>query len=90
MCMFRLKVGREYYCGKRFPLKCSPQVCPFGELYAFLVKNDFRAKMAWIMPGNHLVSPREAVEALKSGEAEYVVKSISLRVGGRHGKKRRT
>ena len=84
MCMFRLKNGREFYCGKRYPLKCRPEICPFGqELWRILVKNDFRAKMAWLMPGHHLVTPEEAWEALRNGEAEYVVKSFSLSVGVR-------
>lgn len=82
--MFRLKNNASYYCGKRFPLKCSPQICPFGkELHHILVKHDFRAKMVWLMPGKHLVTPGEAWEALKNGEAEYVVKSFSLSIGGR-------
>jgi hypothetical protein len=40
------------------------------------------------MPGNHLVTIKEAIDALKNGSAEYVVKSIAIEVGGRHGKRK--
>jgi len=86
MCMFRLKHNGEYVCGKRYPLKCSPTICPFGrELHRILVKTDFKAEAFWLMPGRHLVSLEEAIEALQSGEADYVVKSFSIGVA-RNGK----
>jgi len=80
MCMFRLKHNGEYICGKRYPLKCSAAVCPFGKLHKILVKTDFRSKMFWLMPGKHLVGLEEAIEALQNGEADYVVKSFSIGV----------
>ncbi|MEM2591145.1 MAG: hypothetical protein QXI60_01010 [Thermofilaceae archaeon] len=88
MCIFRYKHNGLYMCGKRYPLECRPDVCPFGDLWQVLVRRDERVKMYWIMPGQHLVSLADAVAALQSGEAQYIVKSISMYVGrGRHGKK---
>jgi len=88
MCMFRIKHNGAYICGKRYPLECSPSVCPYGQLYNMLVKTDFKSEMVWIMPGKHLVSIDEAIEALRNGEAEYVVKSFSIGVV-KHAEKRK-
>ena len=87
MCIFRLKHNGSYLCGKRYPLACSSNICPFAQIYDILVKNDFKTDKVWLMPGNHLVTIREAIDALKSGAAEYVVKSISIEVAKRGKRK---
>ena len=87
MCIFRLKHNGSYLFGKRYPLTCSSNICPFAQIYDILVKNDFKTDKVWLMPGNHLVTIREAIDALKSGAAEYVVKSISIEVAKRGKRK---
>ncbi len=90
MCIFRVSKNRKYFCGKRYPLHCAPQVCPFGEiLWQGLVNRDFKVESFWLMPGMRLVSAEEAWEALRSNEAEYVVKRFSFRVGVEGGRKLR-
>ena len=89
MCIFRIKYNGTYMCGKRYPLACLPSTCPFGQLYEALIRNDFKTDKVWLMPGNHLVTVKEAIDALKSGSAEYVVKSISIEVGRRGKRKSR-
>lgn len=69
-------------------MACSPNTCPFGQLYDVLVRNDFKTDKVWLMPGNHLVTIKEAIDALRSGAAAYVVKSIAIEVSGRHGKRK--
>ncbi|MEM3448344.1 MAG: hypothetical protein QXO75_05265 [Nitrososphaerota archaeon] len=84
--MFRIKYEGEYLCGKRYPLKCMPGVCPFGELWKVLVRSDFKSDFYWLMPGRHLVGLNEAIDALRNSHAEYVVKSFNIGVS--HGKRK--
>ncbi len=86
--MFRIRNGSRYHCGKRYPLACSPEICPFGSsLWRILVNRDFKAERFWLMPGMRQATREEAWRALRSSEAEYVVKAVSFRVGGRRGAK---
>ncbi|MCS7137305.1 MAG: hypothetical protein NZ941_02930 [Candidatus Caldarchaeum sp.] len=89
MCIFRICRGRKYYCGKRYPLPCSPQVCPFGDvLWHSLVNRDYKPSRYWLMPSmTHVESVEEAWRCLSSGDAEYVVKEIVYRVGEGVGKR---
>jgi hypothetical protein len=84
MCIFRIPRGRKYFCGKRYPLNCSPSICPFGDvLWQGLVNRDYKPTGYWSMPSmQHTGNPEEAWRLLASGEAEYVVKDIVFRVGG--------
>lgn len=85
---FRLLRGRNYFCGKRYPLPCSPGICPFGPiLWQSLVNRDFKPSKYWLMPSmQHVDSMEEAWRGLASGEALYVVKEIVYRVGEKHGR----
>ncbi|GBC68385.1 hypothetical protein HRbin01_00066 [archaeon HR01] len=86
MCIFRISRTRKYFCGKRYPLPCSPQVCPFGDvLWRGLVNRDYKAETFWLMPEMRPATPEEAWNALRTGAAEYVVKEMSFRVGGNVG-----
>lgn len=87
MCIFRVLRGRNYFCGKRYPLPCTPNVCPFGEiLWQSLVNRDFKPSRYWLMPSmEHVETSDEAWRGLASGEALYVVKQIVYRVGAVDG-----
>lgn len=87
MCIFRIMMDGRYVCGKRFPLRCMPDICPFGrERWRILVNRDFKAESYWLMPSMSRVSREDALHALEEGEAEYVVKAFSLSIaGGRRG-----
>ncbi|MEM4189998.1 MAG: hypothetical protein QW544_05750 [Candidatus Caldarchaeum sp.] len=91
MCIFRIGRGRKYFCGKRYPLPCSPNVCPFDQiLWQSLVNRDFKPSRYWLMPSmQHANSQEEAWKSLASGEALYVVKEIVYRLGGLDGPKLR-
>jgi len=87
-CIFRLNYNGRHLCGKRYPLFCSPEVCPFGQLWQALVKNDTKATAYWLMPSNQLVQTiDEALEALKNQQAEYVVKSFSINIAKKRRRK---
>jgi hypothetical protein len=89
LCIFRISRGRKYYCGKRYPLPCSPNVCPFGDvLWQGLVNRDYKPSRYWVMPSMTQVdSAEEAWRSLASGEALYVVKEIVYSVGEGFGKR---
>ena len=88
MCIFRIMINGRYSCGKRYPLRCSSEICPFGkEIWRMLVNRDFKTNRFWIMPGMREATYEEALHALKAGEAEYVVKAITFSIGGGRGKK---
>ena len=89
MCIFRIMIDTRYCCGKRYPLRCSPDICPFGrERWRILVNRDFKTDRYWLMPSMENATREEAINALRGGDTEYVVKALSLTFRGRkHGGK---
>ncbi len=76
-------MDNRYVCGKRYPLRCMPDICPFGrERWQILVNRDFKSDSYWLMPVMSRVSRAEALNALEEGNAEYVVKAFSLSIAG--------
>ena len=96
MCIYRIKVKGKYYCGKRIPLECKPEVCPFGEKrWQILVKKDRgdKAKHYWVCKKSgeveRIEDVEEAVKRVKQGEGSYVCRAMTFRFVGRRRKKRR-
>ena len=87
MCIFRIMADSRYVCGKRYPLRCGPDICPFGrERWRILVNRDFKSDSYWLMPAMSRVSRAEALNTLKEGGAEYVVKAFSLSIARGEGR----
>ena len=79
-CPFRIKYNGNYHCGKRIPLECSPDICPFGpETWLEIAKNDKSVEKVWVMPRYEMMSVDEAFEIAKANPKIYLVKSISLK-----------
>jgi len=77
-CPFRIKYNGDHYCGKRIPLECSPDVCPFGpEAWVELVKRDKNVERVWIMPKFELMTIEEGFELARADPKIYLVKAMS-------------
>jgi len=94
MCIYRIKIKGKYYCGKRIPLECKPEVCPFGEKrWQVLVKKDRgdKAKHYWVCKKSgeveRIEDVEEAVKRVKQGEGSYVCRAMTFRFVGRRRKK---
>jgi hypothetical protein len=86
MCIYRIKNNGRYFCGKRVPLPCSKDVCPFGEKWEYLVKHDKKnGKYFWVCKKTGKIEKtedlEEAFKKVRSGEADYVCKSMNFRFG---------
>jgi hypothetical protein len=84
MCIYRIKSNGRYFCGKRVPLACSREVCPFGEKWEYLVKKDERqGKYFWVCRKTGKIEKtedlEEAFKKVKEGEGDYICKSMSFR-----------
>lgn len=93
MCIYRIKVKGKYLCGKRVPLCCKPEVCPFGpERWKILVKKDRgdKRKHYWVCRRSGEVEKvddvEEAVKKVKEGEGSYICRAMSFRFVGKKRK----
>lgn len=82
-CIYRIRIGDRVLCGARPPLTCSRSVCPFGPiLWERLIKHDSQSELLWMMPEMRIIKASELdLGSLEPGA--YLVKSVSLSVGGR-------
>ena len=88
-CPYRLKLNKQWFCGARVPLMCQPDICPFGELYYFLVSNDKMTEIVWLMPRREKMRVEEAFEHAKNDANAYIVKAQRLRaLGLKRGRRR--
>ena len=96
MCIYRIKIKGKYYCGKRIPLECKPEVCPFGiRHWQVLVKRDQgdREKHYWVCKKSgeveRIEDAEEAVKKVKQGEGNYVCRAVTYRFVGKRRKRRK-
>lgn len=82
MCIYRIKFGNTWLCGKRIPLACLREVCPFGpKKREYLIRRRINeTRYYWIYKRSgeieRIEDVEEAVKKVKSGEGEYVVKGL--------------
>lgn len=88
MCIYRIRVGKAHQCGKRIPLSCQREVCPFGpRKWEYLVRHGVgEARYFWVYKKSgeieRVEDAEEAVNRVRRGEGEYVVKGIYYRLLG--------
>lgn len=86
MCIYRIKYNNKWLCGKRVPLECRVEVCPFGpEKYAILVRQKEKdVKYFWVHKRVGEVEKvddvEEAVKKVRDGEGEYIVRGMVYRI----------
>ncbi|MCS7145337.1 MAG: hypothetical protein RMJ28_06970 [Nitrososphaerota archaeon] len=82
-CIYRIRADGRFLCGARPPLTCSRSVCPFGPtLWERLIKHDAQSQTLWMMPEMRIIKASE-LDLGKLEPGAYLVKSVSLSVGGR-------
>ncbi|MEM4342517.1 MAG: S8 family serine peptidase [Candidatus Caldarchaeum sp.] len=83
MCIYRLKVGRHFFCGKRPPLECAENVCPFGPLvWSKIVYESNEASCVWRVAGSRFERSTDVEQAWKDlakGDVECVCYGRTLK-----------
>jgi hypothetical protein len=79
MCIFRIPRGRKYFCGKRYPLNCSPSICPFGDVLCRASSTGITSRRATgrCPRCSTPTTQRRLGGSSPQARAEYVVKDMS-------------
>lgn len=86
MCIYRIKYSSRYVCGKRIPLECCENICPFGpNKWRMLVSRDRgdNSKHYWVckMTGEveKVRDAESALEKVRKHEGIHVCRAIAYR-----------
>ncbi|MEM4183915.1 MAG: S8 family serine peptidase [Candidatus Caldarchaeum sp.] len=83
MCIYRLKVGRHFFCGKRPPLECGEEICPFGPVvWAKIVNGRNETSYVWRVVGSRFERSSDVEQAWKDlakGDVEFVCYGRTLK-----------
>ncbi|MEM4591759.1 MAG: hypothetical protein QW555_08025 [Nitrososphaerota archaeon] len=79
-CPYRVKHNGVYFCGKRVPLRCAPDICPYSDLYYELVKNDRNSETVWLMPRQEKMRVDEALAIARSDATLYIIKPACFKI----------
>jgi hypothetical protein len=91
MCIYRIQVSSRYICGKRIPLQCCGNVCPFGPgKWKMLVSRDRgdNSKHYWVckMSGEveRVEDAESAIEKVRKGEGAHVCRGLTYKFLGHY------
>ncbi|MEM1583151.1 MAG: S8 family serine peptidase [Nitrososphaerota archaeon] len=86
MCIYRIKFSSRYVCGKRLPLQCCENVCPFGpSKWRMLVSKDRgdTSRHYWVCRLSGEIEKVEdaesAIERVRRGEGAHVCRGLRYR-----------